>query len=40
MKAIISIILLAMTVSLSGQKINLIAESAVIEKIGTGYSFT
>src|SRR5690554_1273219 len=40
MKAIISIILLAITVSLSGQKINLIAESAVIEKIGTGYSFT
>lgn len=40
MKAIISIILLAMTISLSGQKINLIAESAVIEKIGTGYSFT
>lgn len=40
MKTVITILLLSITVSLQGQQINLIAENAVIEKIGTGYSFT
>lgn len=40
MKTLILIILVAMTFPLHGQQINLIAENAVIEKLGTGYSFT
>lgn len=40
MKTLLSTILLTMTFSIHGQQINLIAEDAVIEKLGTGYSFT
>ncbi len=40
MKTLIPILLLTITVSLKGQQINLIANNAIVEKLGSGYSFT